>query len=511
MTDQSNSDKVAAIKNLLGEWSSEISTIKTPEEVYQEKFQKLKAHYDRELDLLWKKGLSKDGHDSFREKVSRQNEDMKDFERNHDAFLLTEEQNYEHQNGDHILSLVNRIFSIAGPPLQVEVVREPGGLRKRAVFCSIPIGDIPSPQELSDEEATETDTDSLSSPPESPRPPGNPAPATDGKTDSLTTPSNGGRDRINSSESHLKRKAAEVPNSPAAQKRSRVESGFSLTEKTISFDTVYQGGNAQTKYKIVRYPKEFGKFYILKCDEHNKHFHRDPIIGAAKHLGGAPHNLSRGHGNAIQKLGIAVLGCNEILMAKNNDAVEAALQAERGQANGTSAEGIHGDQEDRHDDDRSQVAQKAHLGRLGARKSRSGISEGIINPVPGDVHSVYHRGTLGWYPAIILPFRDGNFTSIGLAGDLREVGLLRNPPPCYSQDVSTGKLSWRKGFEDGGPSVTERKVPVLLLDDSIFPDRCSSIWASVQDLKAYEANDYDETYQERASRWLRSRWLRERS
>ncbi|KAK3933957.1 hypothetical protein QBC46DRAFT_274770, partial [Diplogelasinospora grovesii] len=60
-------------------------------------------------------------------------------------------------------------------------------------------------------------------------------------------------------------------------------------QRTISFDEVYQNGNAQYKHMIIEHPLRSGDFYILKCDEHSVHFNENPLAGVANHLYSSQH------------------------------------------------------------------------------------------------------------------------------------------------------------------------------------------------------------------------------
>ncbi len=81
--------------------------------------------------------------------------------------------------------------------------------------------------------------------------------------------------------------------------------------RTISFDEVYQDGNAEFKHIIVEFPPASQKWYIMKCDEHGVHFGKKPLLGAAKHLHGSQHNNQQKHHTlAVELLGHWVWDCD---------------------------------------------------------------------------------------------------------------------------------------------------------------------------------------------------------
>lgn len=127
-------------------------------------------------------------------------------------------------------------------------------------------------------------------------------------------------------------------------------------------------------------------------------------------------------------------------------------------------------------------------------------TQGITNPEIGTVYLAFHRSK-HWYPSLVLPL--GDFSAVGIPGDLEDSGLLGKLPPCYNYDSETGDVSWKRGFEDKGPSVSKRKFAVFLFDDVVFPDRCSFDWVSAQDLIPYDGTKCDKAHRQSLATWLR--------
>jgi len=96
--------------------------------------------------------------------------------------------------------------------------------------------------------------------------------------------------------------------------------------RTVTFEAVYQQGQAEHKDTIVEFPPESGQWYILKCEEHEVRFNQRPLKGAAKHLNGRDHgHHNRSYDLAIKELGYRVIGCDKQKAELNNRLVESAF------------------------------------------------------------------------------------------------------------------------------------------------------------------------------------------
>lgn len=105
-----------------------------------------------------------------------------------------------------------------------------------------------------------------------------------------------------------------------------------------------------------------------------------------------------------------------------------------------------------------------------------GFFEGVINPVVGEIYHTWWDGeTRSWYLAVILPYLgDGDWTELGITGNLFTSGLRNEIPNCFNvAKVATDagqdafRLSWAKGYQDGGSKVRARKFPCLFLHDPL--------------------------------------------
>ncbi|KAK7419642.1 hypothetical protein QQX98_003233 [Neonectria punicea] len=255
----------------------------------------------------------------------------------------------------------------------------------------------------------------------------------------------------------------------------------SAEENTIDFDQVFQDGNAQIKYIIAQYPALTGEWYILACKEHHRHFLKNPISGAAKHLASHVHGLTKEHSLAVQTLGMRVLNCTAALAEKNNEVARDAFSKrlgippgsnERARPNpGNRAEG------DRPLQDRDERIRPQE-------SSGTSIPKDVVMPVVGEIYAAHYPRLRFLYPVLVLPWASFDHFKW-------KASLLRVTPACYLFDkkVDRHPRGWAKGYEDGGPLVGQRQYPVIYFDGRRFPDQSDVDWVSVSSFKAFDPND----------------------
>lgn len=287
-----------------------------------------------------------------------------------------------------------------------------------------------------------------------------------------------------------KRRITKSAERPRHRKRSRRNDsqGSLAGDRTIEFDQVFQDGKARTKYRIAQYPPQGGAWYILECREHRKHFPKDPIHGAAKHLDSDAHNnMGRGHEQAIRELGIRVLDCNETLAARNNAVFDRALVKDAGRPGGSR--------------------------RLnnGTRKScfRPPAVRNITNIMtvkPGDICATRWQDHKGLYPIYILPL--GKCPRLGFGQSaIVQTKLVTQLPSCYEFDPRTdNEPRWAPGFEDGGAREKERLWPVMFFKNGRFPNLNEISFVPASHMRPYDKADPTIRYKDQVEDFLTRRF-----
>lgn len=310
------------------------------------------------------------------------------------------------------------------------------------------------------------------------------------------------------------------------------------TRRSMTFDEVYQNGDAKYKHFIVEYPPESEEFYILKCDDHGVHFGANPLAGAAKHLASRMHNnQSKNYSVAIDALGFRVIGCTSELARLNNTAVESASHNGYKPVNllqlsvGKRARFVEANPEFAFWDPTPippltspavetpvpvmappplrETASPAmappplrdistpspakdrrrslHARTPSDRSTRSAVL--IPDPKPGSLYKGFWKDKRH-YPVMVLPVEEANLSSVGLKKTLEDTKLLKDVPPCYEfGKTAEGKFKlerWAPGYEDGGPMVKQRQVPVMYFDRDM-----SFGWLCIRDLSPFDFDDPD--------------------
>ncbi|KAF5594355.1 uncharacterized protein FSUBG_9457 [Fusarium subglutinans] len=251
----------------------------------------------------------------------------------------------------------------------------------------------------------------------------------------------------------LKRLQPEASSSKQKRQKLPVARPEVSEERVIDFDQVFQDGNAHTKYIIVEYPPEFGDWYILECKEHNKHFYKDPIRGASRHLMGQEHGVDGAHSFAVKMLGTRVLDCNEILAAKNNRVTRQWFP---------------------------HVARPTSM-ILGNGTKEDPTRNVEIIPIVGEIYAAKFPKQSHTYAVLVLPW-----TAFDHFPYMKQ--LLRDTPSCYlfDKDIDQYPRGWAKEYEDGGRKVKERVYPVVYFHKENFPVQCDIGWVPLTSFKIYD-------------------------
>jgi hypothetical protein len=276
-------------------------------------------------------------------------------------------------------------------------------------------------------------------------------------------------------------------------------------ERWIDFEDVYQRGQAKTKYRIVsdkRYP---GKWYIFRCEEHNRNFMHRPQTAAGKHMTGKDHRCTIS-GAYFFELGVQVRNCNAALAKLNNDTIpeisELDQKAPRGKGSPIrrrkASSMSTGYEPDTDCDDETSDERLCKYPRHTDRRRMRAL--GDVNPVPGQVFNVYWPKVKKWYAAVILP--KGPFSEIGLSGSMEDTPLLDSLPSCYERDGTSWKC--KEGYNDGEPHASEQMYPAMYFDGP-HPNVCDYAWLSIKDLEPFDRCTIEVMYRDIAIQHIKGR------
>ncbi|KAI1809606.1 hypothetical protein GGS20DRAFT_590430 [Poronia punctata] len=294
-----------------------------------------------------------------------------------------------------------------------------------------------------------------------------------------------------------------------SKKLNRLTSDHTESSRTVTFDEVYQQGQALHKDIISEFPHDSGNWYIVKCEQHQLRFNLRPLQAAAKHMNARCHNnQSRSWALAVQELGYRVIDCTKELAEMNNKHVETAMAngykpklarymgkrhvLKTLQSGPVGAPRIKKDALEKATQNISpnseplpgkggeggNVGKAKHPGRLSSDDAGSlgplGKMEArsIEHPKMFHIYFAYWKPDRCVWPVMILGWDDQ--IAGGLEGNLASTGLLdkeARPPKCYTyrrnvadNSADNAIVGWAAGFEAGGPKVSQRKFPVMFFD-----------------------------------------------
>ncbi|KAM6506780.1 hypothetical protein FALCPG4_018609 [Fusarium falciforme] len=262
----------------------------------------------------------------------------------------------------------------------------------------------------------------------------------------------------------------------------------SLARRSISFDQVFQNGNAATKHVIIQYPLNDGDWFILRCDEHDVSFKNQR--GAAAHLRSSKHGgtWQVSTSMVIKNFGIEVIDCDATLAGKNNlIALESGQEEAKPRApkkrpityRTTSAR-----------EKRSKLYAKRAESDQQTNKRRQlkqGVRNGIPSPAPGQIYLAYDEAATSWLPALILPHN--GLEDLSTPSSLENLGLMGHIPECYAYNPQTKELSWKSGYGNGEALTMERRFPAIFFDGSKFPEESAVGWVAAVDIQVFDVFD----------------------
>ncbi|KAM7214402.1 hypothetical protein V8F06_010240 [Rhypophila decipiens] len=240
--------------------------------------------------------------------------------------------------------------------------------------------------------------------------------------------------------SHLRKKSKVAGNSVVSARRQ--------DQEFIDYDEVFRNGNAKIKYNIVEFPKESGKWYILRCLEHNMHFFRGALQAGAKHLNSGCHNGPRKQDRAFEMFHVQVLNCDAAKAEKNNLAVKEAAKSGYEYPRAARTRKARGAQRRRPRPTGTIIA------NLNTRHSPA--VQATMDPTVGEVYKI------SWLrqPALAVVLPMANLSVIGMTGPA-VTALGFTIPRCYRFLKMTKTYGWENNYRDGQERVRNRKYPIL--------------------------------------------------
>ncbi|PNP79349.1 hypothetical protein FNYG_07425 [Fusarium nygamai] len=251
------------------------------------------------------------------------------------------------------------------------------------------------------------------------------------------------------------------PTRPTKRVRSDIAQGPLTGDRTIEFDQVYQNGQAEPKYVIVKH-EEF--WYILECKQHRLHFNNHPIRGAQKHLRGKKHNqTSVNYEEAIRALGTLVLNCTEEKVAENNEVARRPSYSEMGRPVNSLSPSI------------------AH-----SLPTRSNQNLTEIDPKPGEVYTTFWSETKKFFAILVLPWSNVGHLGNDLSLTVKDTELIRKVPSCYQYNHVDESYEWAPPYRPDGQHYPKRKYPIMYFDAPVFPGQCHVYWVAARELHSYD-------------------------
>ncbi|KAF4414868.1 hypothetical protein FACUT_13894 [Fusarium acutatum] len=248
---------------------------------------------------------------------------------------------------------------------------------------------------------------------------------------------------------------------PTKRVRSDVAQGPLTGDRTIEFDQVYQNGQAEPKYVIIKHNRFW---YILECKKHRLHFNNHPIRGAQKHLRSKKHNQTCvNYEEAIRALGTRVLHCTEDNVAENNEVARRPSYSEMGRPVNSLSPSV------------------AH-----SLPTRSNQNLTEIDPKPGEVYTTFWSETKQFFAILVLPWRNIGQLGKDLSLTVKDTALIRKVPCCYRYNHVDELYEWAPDYRFDGQQYSKRKYPIMYFDALVFPGKCRVDWVAVREFQLYD-------------------------
>ncbi|KAJ4253314.1 hypothetical protein NW762_010469 [Fusarium torreyae] len=488
------SERVAALQSFLEQGATGFHPTKSPEEVFQEKYDGARALFNDALHPLESDSEALGDQDSRLDALLHYGKQVKELKAQREAEKQNEEREYQDILWRQQKSLAFDFLDIFGPLLIDVVVKEWHERAAQRLSTSTQPDTIPD--RIGSQSTKQTTPPNTNDEHHSPRQvpvTAQPATQTHANEPIPTRPTTEGTVEQGTSSSATQPSESEQSASTTQQKRRASSPSTDTTHyekrlrfddlpdpltgyRSIEFEQVFQNGNAEVRYVIAPYNE---RWYILECKDHEKHFLKNPISGASKHLRGEAHGgLCMNYRDTIRMLGTRVLNCREELVEMNNRVARRSSYNELGQpessltVSATSAPS-------------GNTPTTTHNGP----HTRSSEAIPGIDPQPGDIYTTYWRRHKTFYAVLILPW--GSFRQFGWDISLKDTKLMKKIPACYIYDPDAGEeaIQWAPAYKPGGPSFAKRKYPIVYFDKRKFAEKCSLGWVAACNFRHFDPHD----------------------
>lgn len=468
------SERIPAIQEYLARWTAQIHPVKSPEEEFQEN---IKIAQDSFNSLTHSSQNSFDKLDEILGCGVR----IKELMALHKDTKEQKEREYQQRLWEQQMASVNEHLDLFGPelgkwlcenwcdrvghPLSTTTTAQsdtiPGAVDTRqpegsTASCFAPTQDPIDHPTSTKETPAQSTNDSVFNPPNA----GNAG-------EPNTRPNELHRIEQNTSSCPQKR-PVDCPESsesrttrPTKRARSDITQGPLTGDRTIEFDQVYQNGQAEPKYVIIKHNRFW---YILECKKHRLHFNNHPIRAALKHLRGKKHNqTSVNYEGAIRALGTRVLHCTEDNVAENNEVARRPSYSDMGRPiNSLSPSVPH------------------------SLPTRSNQNLTEIDPQPGEVYTTFWTETKQFFAILVLPWHNIGQLGKDLSLTVKDTVLIRKVPSCYRYNHVDELYEWAPDYRFDGQQYPKRKYPIMYFDALVFPGKCRVDWVAVREFQLYD-------------------------
>ncbi|KAF5649654.1 hypothetical protein F52700_550 [Fusarium sp. NRRL 52700] len=462
------SERIPAIQEYLARWTAKIHPVKSPEEEFQENIRVARDSFNSLTQS------SQNSFDKFDEIMSC-GARIKELMALHEDTKGQKERQYQGRLWEQQIASVNEHLDLFGPELGkwlcqnwCDRVGHPLTTTTTATTIITQSDTVP---DAIDTQQSEDTTAPCSAPtqepvtqPTSTNDPVPSPPSAENAVEPTTRPNELQTNEQNTTSAPQKRPIDIPPPNmtrPTKRVRSDISQGPLTGDRTIEFDQVYQNGQAEPKYVIIKHNRFW---YILECKKHRLHFNNHPIRGALKHLRGKKHSQTAvNYEEAIRALGTRVLHCTEDDVAENNEVARRPSYSEMGRpVNSLSPSVPH------------------------SLPTRSNQNLTEIDPKPGEVYTTFWTDTKEFFAILVLPWRNIGQLGKDLSLTVRDTILIKRVPSCYQYNHVDEFYEWTPDYRFDGQQYSKRKYPIMYFDALVFPGKCRVDWVAARDFHLYD-------------------------